>query len=218
MAETRFFGAVNFTKYQNFRGKRAHWMKLSLDFFDDPVVLSLPDSQRLAFIAVLILCGKRSNRVPFSSTYIKKRCSLRVTPDLDLFLAHGLIEITCPDVKAEVFPRGEESREEEREENVAHDAPAYVPPPDVRAETAIREGTVALERKLLRAVALLADRIKPERDALSIMREVTAYRKPDGSVVPGRMNPSGLSAERLEKSLSDAEGWLADLDKQQASA
>lgn len=110
---TRFFGLVNFNKHQNFRGKRAHWMKLSLDFFDDPVIVGLPDSQRLAFIGVLILCAKRSNRVPFDPTYIKKRCSLRVTPDLDLFLSQGLIAITQAESGAELFPRGEERREEE---------------------------------------------------------------------------------------------------------
>jgi hypothetical protein len=91
--------------------------------------------------------------------------------------------------------------------------PAYVPSPDVRAETAIREARWNLERRLLRAVALIAERTG--RDPPGVMREVTAYRKPDGSVVKGRVNPAELgSVERVEKSLEDAEAWLADLDKQ----
>ena len=211
-SDERFFGAVNFTKYQNFRGKKAHWMKLSLDFFDDPVVLALPDSQRLAFIAVLILCGKRANRVPFSPTYIKKRCSLRVTPDLDLFLAQGLIEITCTQAEADPFPRGEEIRGEEREENVT---PAYVPPA-VRAETALFDEKRKLDLRLMGAVAVLADRLN--QDTGPVMQQVTAYKKPDGTIVKGRVNPADLSYERVVQSIADAEGWLADLDKKAATA
>jgi len=124
----RFFRLVNFDKYQNFRGKRAHWMKLSLDFFDDPVIVGLPDSQRLAFIGVLILCAKRANRVPFDATYIKKRCSLRVTPDLELFMSHGLIEFTKAESGAEAFPRVEESRGEERREEPPQPPAAAVGP------------------------------------------------------------------------------------------
>lgn len=88
------------------------------------------------------------------------------------------------------------------------DPPAYVPP-DERTEQAIRAGTVALERKLLSAVGRLSERVS--RDALSLMREVTAYKRADGTTVPGRSNPSGLTSERLEKSLEDAEAWLASL-------
>jgi len=129
VSDPRFFRLVNFDKYQNFRGKRAHWMKLSLDFFDDPVIVGLPDSQRLAFIGVLILCAKRANRVPFDATYIKKRCSLRTTPDLNLFMGHGLIEFTQAVCGAEVVPRGEERREEERREE-----PPQPPAGEVEAE------------------------------------------------------------------------------------
>lgn len=128
--EPRYFRLTNWDKHQNFRGKRAHWMKLSLDFFDDPIIVGLPDSQRLAFIGVMILCGKRGNCVPFDATYIKKRCSLRVTPDLDLFLAQGLIEITQAVSGAKPFPRYVEESRGEKSINGsgADDAPAPPPP------------------------------------------------------------------------------------------
>ena len=84
--------------------------------------------------------------------------------------------------------------------------------PDERAERDIRSLTVVLERKLLTAVGRLSERLG--RDALGIMRQVTAYKKPDGTIVPGRSNPSGLTSERLEKSVTDAEGWLADLERE----
>lgn len=94
-----------------------------------------------------------------------------------------------------------------------HNEPAYVPPPDVQAEQAIRAGTEVLERKLYAAVSQLAAKVTPPRDELALMREVTAYKKPDGTVIGGRSNPSGMTSERLEKSLADAEAWLADLRK-----
>lgn len=100
--------------------------------------------------------------------------------------------------------------------SVGTEEPAYVPPIEVRTETAIRAGTAALESKLLRAVGRLSERT--HRDAMALMREVTSYKRTDGTVVPGRANPSGLSPERLEKSLEDAEGWLADLDAGKAVA
>jgi len=217
LSEVRFFRLTNWDKHQNFRGKRAHWMKLSLDFFDDPVIVGLPDSQRLAFIGVMILCGKRGNLVPYDATYVRKRCSLRVTPDLELFMREGLIEFTQAVCGAKPFPRYvEESRgEEKRVGTEEQDEPAYVPPPEVRTENAIRKATIALESKLLRAVGVLSQRTN--RDALSLMREVTAYKARDGTVVPGRSNPSGMTSERLEKSIADAEGWIADLDKKAAS-
>lgn len=130
MTEPRYFRVRNWDKYQNFRGNRAHWLKLSLDFFDDPVIVSLPDSQRLAFIGVLILCGKRMNRVAYDPSYVRKRCSLRVTPDLDLFMAHGLIEMDCTSNGAP--PALEEIREEKRREETTDpvaSAPVPEPPP-----------------------------------------------------------------------------------------
>lgn len=139
MTDSRYFRLTNWDKHQNFRGKRAHWMKLSLDFFDDPVIVGLPDSQRLAFIGVMILCGKRGNLVPFDASYVRKRCSLRVTPDLELFLAVGLIEITQAECGAKPFPRYvEENRGEDKRIPVA-DAPVLPepiePPPTKRGVT-----------------------------------------------------------------------------------
>lgn len=218
MSDGRFFRLTNWDKHQNFRGKRAHWMKLSLDFFDDPTIVGLPDSQRLAFIGVMVLCGKRGNCVPFDATYIKKRCSLRVTPDLELFMSEGLIEFTQAECGAKTFPRVEERRVEEKErtEEQPPSLPAYVPP-DVRTENALRNAKWQSERKLLALVGQIAERTK--REAQDVMREVTAYkRKSDDQLVTGRLNPALLSEERLEKSLEDAEAWLASLEKGQVSA
>lgn len=184
-------------------GKKAHWMKLPLDFFEDDIVLNLPDSQKLVLIGVGILCLRRNNRVRFHKGFVRKMLNSRVYPDLDLFLECALIEHEGTE------KRGEEKRREESKSI----EPTYEPPEDVKAETAIKAGTVTLERRLLAAVSKLAGKVTPERDELSIMREVTAYKRGDGTLVAGRANPSGMTAERLEKSLADAEAWLSDLEK-----
>jgi hypothetical protein len=81
-----------------------------------------------------------------------------------------------------------------------------------RAEKAIYDSRAQAETKLLRTVALLADRLG--RDPPGVMVEVTSYRKADGTVIKGRENPADLgTVERVKKSLEDAEGWLADLEK-----
>lgn len=94
--------------------------------------------------------------------------------------------------------------------------PPYVPP-DVRTENALRNAKWQSERKLLALVGQIAE--KTGKEAQDVMREVTAYkRKADDQLVTGRLNPALLSEERLEKSLEDAEAWLASLEKGQVSA
>jgi hypothetical protein len=87
----------------------------------------------------------------------------------------------------------------------------YVPP-DVQAERSIRAERVALERRLLTLVQELAQRTN--EDPPAIMRQVTAFKTREGRLVNGKVNPALLSDERLEKSLADAEAWLADLKEQ----
>lgn len=93
--------------------------------------------------------------------------------------------------------------------NVGTEERAYVPP-DVRAENSIRASRVVSERRLLGCVQQIAERTN--EDPPAVMRQVTAYKNRDGATINGRVNPALLSDERLEKSLADAEAWLADLE------
>lgn len=137
-----YFRAKNWEKHQDRGVRNPHWLKLSLGFFDDPAIHSLTGVQQLAFIAVLILCGKRCNRVPFDATYIKKRCSLRVTPDLDSFMALGLIEPILSD--AAVLSPLEEKRGEERRRET--EQAAAVAAEDLKAEPPKRGPSEAVVR------------------------------------------------------------------------
>lgn len=83
--------------------------------------------------------------------------------------------------------------------------------PDVVVEDAIRKARWDEERELLRAVGEIARRTG--RDPPAVMRQVTAFKARDGTVVSGKANPAQLaSAERVSKSLEDAKAWLADLE------
>jgi hypothetical protein len=88
--------------------------------------------------------------------------------------------------------------------------PPADPRPDVRFEDALRKARWGEERELLRTAARIGE--LSGRDPPEVMRQVTAYKRRDGTVVPGRVNPAELTAERVTKSLADAQAWLADLE------
>lgn len=219
----RYFSVKNWADLQDYdhksRKSTAPWLKLPTTFFDDPAVYLLPDSQKIALIGIWIMAAKCRNRVRFDATYIKKRVGCRVTPDLELFLAQGLIEISDRRGQEDVGSRGEERRVEEiRGEEKKNEQPPLPPPetrPDVLAENRIRQASWDEQRDLLRVVAKIAE--YTGRDPPEVMRHVTAYKRRDGSVAGGRVNPALLTPERVTKSLEDAKSWLADLEKKRES-
>jgi hypothetical protein len=82
----------------------------------------------------------------------------------------------------------------------------------VATETAIRKERWKNERSLYVAVGRIAG--KTGKDPGEVMERVTAYKRRDGSVAPGRKRPELLrSDEAVEKSLADANAWLASLEK-----
>lgn len=87
-------------------------------------------------------------------------------------------------------------------------------PDDVRTERAIKASKVAGERKLLGLVGKLAKVDPKGREPVDLMRLVTAYDRPARGGEPARrmggvVNPALLTAERVEKSIEDAEALLA---------
>lgn len=114
------FSIQKWDKWQSFRGGRGGWLKLSIDFFDDPKIHSMPDSQRLAFISIMILAAKLGNRVPWDPRYVRRRSGSRIDPDLALFMAQGLIACECTTSCPEKV-RGEEKEEKEEDVRAVHD-------------------------------------------------------------------------------------------------
>ena len=79
-----------------------------------------------------------------------------------------------------------------------------------QTEQAIRAHRVRLERRLYQLVGEIT--AKTGKDPAEVMRFCTSYKKPDGTVVPGKMRPELLrSDEHLEKSVEDAEVWLREV-------
>jgi hypothetical protein len=77
-------------------------------------------------------------------------------------------------------------------------------------EKRIRLSAGALCSKLYTLVGEMEGLDPKHREAMVLMRLVTAYDAPDGRQVGGVANPAGLSPERLEKSIEDAEWHLAE--------
>ena len=72
---------------------------------------------------------------------------------------------------------------------------------------ACKRAGVPYPKTVLEPMPLKAADLVPE-----IMKMVTAYKRPDGSVAPGKLRPELIqSDERLERSLEDAKAWLAEV-------
>lgn len=87
--------------------------------------------------------------------------------------------------------------------------PPALPPAD-RTERSIRQKTDAMRTRLYGLVdkAVAAD--PKGRDPTELMRLFTGYQKPDGTNVRGVVNVGGMTFERLEKSVEDAEAQIEE--------
>lgn len=118
MAESRYFrltekGRRLFGLKEGMRGRRMTWGQIPLDLFNDPDFLELPDSQKLPFIGVGLLCVRRDNLVLFSADSLRKSINLRVKPDLSLYMDEGLIEFDSASLQGHLLEKKE--REEKRD-------------------------------------------------------------------------------------------------------
>jgi len=86
---------------------------------------------------------------------------------------------------------------------------------DDRGARLLHQSRVAKERKFYALISRLAE-LQPEKDPPDIAREVTGYKAKDGRQVKGVVRPEGMSEERLDKSLEDAQWWIDDLTKPEA--
>lgn len=97
------------------------------------------------------------------------------------------------------------------------ETPAYLPPPTERAERALDSTVRSLQLRLGGLIAQLAEHPESRQMVAEWSREVTAYEKADGTKVRGVPDFRTLySIDRLERSISDAEWHLAELDKKGA--
>lgn len=84
-------------------------------------------------------------------------------------------------------------------------------PADVQGEKLLHQSRVARERKFYALIQRLSE-LQPEKDPPDIAREVTCYTAKDGRQVKGVVRPEGMSEERLDRSLEDAQWWIDDLE------
>jgi hypothetical protein len=180
MAEPRYFGLTAMGKKlfgweRAVDGRRAHWMKLPLDWFSDPVVVTLNGTQQMVLLGLAMLCVKRDNSVPFSPRSIRLSLNLSRNPDLAFFMDQGFIELDSTSSASDPM-RGEEREEiEERERNPATvvatspeptvESPPFDPPDD----TSTTPGEVpAVESVAIAKAHVLAEPLPWNREAAEL--------------------------------------------------
>jgi hypothetical protein len=89
-------------------------------------------------------------------------------------------------------------------------------PADIQGERLLRDSRVAKERRFYEMIRRLSE-LQPEKDPPDIARDITGYTAKDGRQVRGVVRPEGLTDERLERSLGDAECWISDLEGKAAN-
>ena len=130
----------------------------------------------------------------------KKRHVTPVTP--------GNVSVTAGKREQGIGNRDEDRRTEE---------PPALLPADVQGEKLLRQSRVAKERRFYALIKRLSE-LQPEKDPPDIAREVTCYTTKDGRKVGGIVRPENISEERLDKSLEDAEWWIAELERKNGQA
>lgn len=88
---------------------------------------------------------------------------------------------------------------------------------DDRGARLLHESRVAKERRFYALISRLSE-LQPEKDPPDIAREVTSYKAKDGRQVRGVVRPEGMTEERLDRSLEDAQWWIDDLTKPKEAA
>lgn len=104
LAEVEYFRIKNWEKYQHHDHKKTMpWVKYHVSLLDDPTFASLDQLHKLTWTLLLLLCGRTSNELLYSSAWIKLKLGLSRKPDLALFESLGLIE-KIPTGRAAVEP------------------------------------------------------------------------------------------------------------------
>jgi hypothetical protein len=184
---------------------------------EDPVIAALPDHSKAHVFGLWLLASRLKNKIPNDAGFISARINATRKVDVNSLIYASFLEhhpeclCGASDLLAKCYTDKNKTRVrvEENKSERTEPEPAYVPP-DVRTENALRGARWKTERRLLELVGLIAERTGKE--AQDVMKEATAYkRKSDDQLITGRTNPALLSEERLEKSVEDAEAWLASL-------
>jgi hypothetical protein len=117
----RWFKITNLERYQHYSHRSPPWIKLHQSFIDDYDMCRLGDAGRFHFAACLLLASRSDNRLPWDSSWIQRKLTSDVAPNLELWLQVGLITelledasialATCGSSNDSVLERVEKRRE-----------------------------------------------------------------------------------------------------------
>ena len=100
----------NWTKFQHYKHRQPHWIKLYQSLLADYEFQRLPDPTKLHLILIWLFASTHEGLVPNDADFLRRRVGTRRSPDLKFLIKQGyLLE------NASLVSREEKSREEKRE-------------------------------------------------------------------------------------------------------
>ena len=86
-----YLAIKNFEKYQHYTKRNPPWIKLYYELLDDDEFISLSIASRHHYMTLLMIAGKKNNRIPHDVIYLRKVMRLDETPDITELLSSGFL-------------------------------------------------------------------------------------------------------------------------------
>lgn len=78
----QFLSIKNFEKYQHYKKRNPPWIKLYYELLDDDDFISMSITSRHHYMTLLLVAGRKNNRIPNDTKYLRKVMRLDDAPDL----------------------------------------------------------------------------------------------------------------------------------------
>ncbi|TKB63289.1 MAG: hypothetical protein E8D47_12945, partial [Nitrospira sp.] len=86
-----FLSIKNFDKFQHYKHRNPPWIKLYYDILDDDEFILLSIPSRHHYMTLLLIAGRKNNRIPHDAAYLKKVMRLDEEPDLTELIERGFL-------------------------------------------------------------------------------------------------------------------------------
>ena len=86
-----FLSIKNFEKFQHYKHRNPPWIKLYYDLLDDDDFISMSIESRHLYMTLLLIAGRKDNRIPHDVDYLRKVLRLDDEPDLTELIEKGFL-------------------------------------------------------------------------------------------------------------------------------
>jgi hypothetical protein len=106
----------NWTEFQHYKDRNPPWIKLHRTLLDDYEFSCLQDASKAHLMLIWLFASQKDGLVPDDSEFLKMKLGLETSPDLKLFIDHGLlipeqVASTTLASSKQVAPREEKRRD-----------------------------------------------------------------------------------------------------------